>query len=406
VEEKVPNKRVRLAIVGCGGIARAHLEAYAKIKEKEPDKFELVSICDAERDPLERFAQVASQFFGKRPDAFLNLHEMLGSARPNAVDICTPHSEHHKVAIQCIRAGAHVMVEKPFGVTIRASKAIIAAGKRYKRIVATAENIRRGINQRTMHWLVNEARLLGTPRMFYAIHAGWEDPLKPRSWHWRVDRMLSGGGMVMDSGAHFCDSIRYFFGDVRRVYAFVGQYEKWPHDKGGRVVMDEREDSWIATLTFRSGLVGLWSWTMAAPGHTFTKVVYYGSNGALLDSGDVFHGPFEGSVLVLKDGTEYKMPELREKFLKSITEERKKRLFPHGFTDGIVLECYDFLDAIQNRRTPEVDGEEGLKSKAIAEAIYESARLGAAVRYEDVLRGKISAYQKPIDEHHKLIKSK
>jgi len=403
---KGANKKVKLAIVGCGGIARAHLGAYAKIKEKEPDKFEIVSLCDTDKDPLERFAQESTQQFGKRPDTFLNLSEMLKSAKPNAVDICTPHSEHHKVAIQCIKAGAHVMVEKPFGITIRASKAIIAAGKRYKRIVATAENVRRGINQRTMYWLVNEAKLLGTPRMFYAVQAGWEDPLKPRSWHWRIDRMLSGGGMVMDSGAHFCDSIRYFFGDVHMVYAFVGQFEKWPHNKEGRVIMDEREDSWIATLTFKSGLVGLWSWTMAAPSHPFTKVIYYGSNGALIDSGDVFHGPFDGSMLTLKDGTKYNMSELRDKFLSSISEERKNRLFPHGFTEGLVIECYDFLDAIQNQRMPEVDGEEGLKAKAIAEAVYESARLGIAVRYEDVLRGKISTYQKPIDKYHKLIKAK
>ncbi|MGQ9596134.1 MAG: Gfo/Idh/MocA family protein [Thermoproteota archaeon] len=209
--KKGNHKKVNLAIVGCGGIAHAHLEAYAKIKEKESDKFELVSLCDANEEPLEHFAQMTTQLFGKRPKTFVKASEMLNSVKPNAVDICTPHSEHHKVAIQCIKAGAHVMIEKPIGVTIRASKAIIAAGKRYGRIVATAENIRRGINQRTMHWLVNEAKLLGTPRIFYAIHAGWEDPLKPRNWHWRVDKMLSGGGLVMDSGAHFCDSIRYFF---------------------------------------------------------------------------------------------------------------------------------------------------------------------------------------------------
>ncbi|MEM2960482.1 MAG: Gfo/Idh/MocA family oxidoreductase [Candidatus Bathyarchaeia archaeon] len=404
--EKGANKKVKLAIVGCGGIARAHLEAYTKIKEKEPDKFEIVSLCDTDKDSLERFAQESTRLFGKRPDTFLNLSEMLKSTKPNAVDICTPHSEHHKVAIQCIKAGANVMVEKPFGITIRASKAIIAAGKRYKKIVATAENVRRGINQRTMYWLVNEAKLLGIPRMFYAVQAGWEDPLKTRNWHWRIDQMLSGGGMVMDSGAHFCDSIRYFFGDVHMVYAFVGQFEKWPHNKERRVIMDEREDSWIATLTFKSGLVGLWSWTMAAPGHSFAKVVYYGSNGALIDSGDVFHGPFDGSLLTLKDGTKYSMSELRDKFLNSISEERKNRLFPHGFTEGLVIECYDFLDAIQNQRMPEVDGEEGLKAKAIAEAIYESARLGIAVKYEDVLRGKISTYQNPIDKYHKLIKAK
>ncbi|MGQ9596135.1 MAG: Gfo/Idh/MocA family oxidoreductase [Thermoproteota archaeon] len=195
-----------------------------------------------------------------------------------------------------------------------------------------------------------------------------------------------------------------FFGDVQKVYAFVGQFERWPHNKDGRFVMDDREDSWIATLTFKSGLVGLWSWTMAAPAHSFTNVVYYGSNGALVDSGDVFHGPFDGSILILKDGRKYTMPELREEFLRSIGEERRSRLFPHGFTDGFMLECYDFLDAVQNQRRPEVDGEEGLKAKAIAEAIYESARLGTAVRYEDVLKGKISKYQDAIDKYHGLVK--
>jgi len=65
----------------------------------------------------------------------------------------------------------------------------------------------------------------------------------------------------------------------------------------------------------------------------------------------------------------------------------------------VVIECYDFLDAIEKNRKPEVDGEAGMKAKAICESIYESAYIGQAVRYEDVLSGKIEEYQKPINEH-------
>ncbi len=398
------NSTVKLAIAGCGGIAREHLKAYARISEKEPGKLRLAALNDVSKEAVEAFADEAEKLLGYRPLAFLDTREMLKKVKPRAVDICTPHSEHHRVAVECMMLGADVMVEKPLGVTLRASKTIIAAGKKYKRIVATAENIRRGVNQRTMHWLINEARLIGKPRMFYAIHASWNNPLKPREWHWRIKRNLSGGGPVMDSGAHFCDSMRYFFGDIDRVYAFVGQLEKWPHDKRGKTFYSEVEDSWVALISFENGLVGTWSWTMAAPGHSFTKVVYYGSEGCLLDSGDVFHGPFDDAMLILKDGTQRTMPELREEFLKSLGDERKNKLFPHGFTDGMTLECYDFLEAVQKRRKPEVDGEDGMRAKAIAEAIYESAKLRAAVRYRDVLSGRVSAYQDPIDRANRLLR--
>jgi UDP-N-acetyl-2-amino-2-deoxyglucuronate dehydrogenase len=400
------NKTVNLAIAGCGGIAREHLKAYARINEKEPGKFRLVALNDVLEDSVNAFADEVEKLLGYRPLTFLDTRKMLKTVKPGAVDICTPHCEHHRVAVECLKFGADVMVEKPFGVTIRASKMIIAAGKKYGRIVATAENIRRGVNQRTMHWLIKEANLIGKPRMFYAIHASWSNPLNTKKWHWRIEKNMSGGGLVMDSGAHFCDSMRYFFGEVDTVYAFVGQFEKWPHDKQGEIFYSEVEDSWVALISFENGLIGTWSWTMAAPGHSFTKVVYYGSEGCLLDAGDVFHGPFDNAVLILKDGAQRTMLELREEFLKSIGEERRNRLFPHGFTDGITLECYDFLEAVQKRRRPEVDGEDGMRAKAIAEAIYESAKLHAAVRYRDVLNGRISKYQDPIDRANGLLGKK
>jgi len=290
------------------------------------------------------------------------------------------------------------MIEKPFGVTIKASKLIIEAAKRNGKIAATAENIRRGLSQRTAHWLINEKKILGELRMFFSQMAAWRAP-EPGNWHWRLDHMLGGGGMVMDSGAHFCDTLRYLFGDVDTVYAEVEQLEDRKTNKEGQLVRDDQEDTWAATITFKSGLIGLWTCTWSAPGHSFTKVVYYGSEGSLLDQGDIFHGPREGAEILLKDGKTIPMAELQREFLENLGEEKKNRLFPHGFMDGVTIECYDLLDAIENDRQPEVTGEVGMKAKTICESIFESGFSGQAVKYDDVLAGKVDAYQRPINEH-------
>jgi predicted dehydrogenase len=174
--------------------------------------------------------------------------------------------------------------------------------------------------------------------------------------------------------------------------------EPRPHVKGNTTVNDEREDHFLATLNFASGLMGVWSYCTSAPGHSFTHVVYYGSEGCLLDQGDVFHGPFSRGEVILKDGTHIPMTQLQEEFRASLGEEGNRRLFPHDWTDGVTLEVYDYMTAIRDGRAPEVDGATGLKAKTIAETIYESAHCGQAVRYADVLSGKVDAYQREIDQ--------
>lgn len=398
-------KGLKLAIVGCGGMAGAHLEAYRIIKEKEPQKFQFVAMCDPVIESAQNFADQAAKYQGFKPRVYSNVKEMLSNEEPDAADICTPHIEHHMAGIACLNAGVNVMIEKPFGITIKASKAIIEAGKKNKKIVTVAENIRRGLSQRTSYWLINEKKLVGTPRLFFAQHAGWEDPAEEREWHWRIEKLMGGGGMVMDSGAHFCDTIRYLYGDPETIYATVQQLEKWPHKKGSRVANDEREDTWVAIIAFKNGLVGTWSWTMAAPGYDYTNVTHYGSKGCILDHGDVFHGPFSNAEIILQEGAKriiYPMEELQKDFLKSLSEERRNAFFPHGLTEGVAIECYDFLDAIEKNRKPDVDGETGMKAKAICEAIYESAFCGEPVRYSDILSGKVEEYQKPINEYLKL----
>jgi UDP-N-acetyl-2-amino-2-deoxyglucuronate dehydrogenase len=389
-------------MIGCGGIAQVHLQSYKQIKQKEPAKFEFTAMCDPVTASAKQFADQAAALQDHKPKVYTSVLEMLAKEELDAVDICTPHSEHHIAGIACLDAGVNVMIEKPLGITVKASKTIIAAGKKNKKIVATAENIRRGISQRTSHWIINELKLLGTPRLLFSQQAGWFDPSTERRWHWRVDKWMGGGGMVMDSGAHFCDTIRFLYGDPETVYAKVQQLEKWPHKKEDKSVMDDREDTWAATVTFKNGLVAVWSWTMAAPGYSYTNVVHYGSKGCILDHGDAFHGPFSSAEIILQEGPKKittPMVEMQKQYLAQLGEAKKNALFPHGFMDGFVIECYDFLDAVEKKRKPEVDGDAGLKAKAICEAIFESAYVGQAVKYDEVVSGKTEEYQKPINEH-------
>ncbi len=396
----LPTLPLKIALIGCGGIATRHVtRGYAAIKEAEPDLFLITALCDEAEEQNAALAEEIAKFQSEAPSSYTHLSKMLANEELDGADICTPHSDHHVSGVACLEARVNVLIEKPIGITIKASKLIIDAAERAGKIAATAENIRRQPGQRTAHWAINEAKLIGEPRLFFLQQAMWKASDEPPPWHWRVDKWMGGGGMVMDSGAHFCDTMRYIFGDPDTIYAQVRQLERWPHKKNDETVNDFREDTWIATITFASGLMGVWSWTMVAPGRPMTTVVYYGSEGCLMDRRDIFHGPHPGAEVIAADGTAKTLGDLQPEFLASLSDAERERLFPHGFEDGFALEVYDFLRAIADERAPEIDAVGGMKSKAIAEAIFESSYCGQAVKYADVLSGAVEGYQREIDEH-------
>lgn len=393
---------IRLGVAGCGGIANAHLGGYHTLWQKGDKGFVIAAVCDPLETSARQFAGKVAEFQGSPPAVYTTVEAMLAAESLDGVDICAPHGLHHVVAVACLEAKAHVMVEKPIGVTVAASRAIEAAAAKNQRFAATAENCRRYLGQRAVEWAINTKGLIGEPRLFYAISVGWRPPSAGQPWRWRADRYLGGGGMVMDSGAHWVDTLRYFFGEVESVYAQIGHYERriLQHPEKGPVE-DSREDSWTAILTFQNGLVGTWAWTIAAPGKGGSLVSFHGSKGSIDSPGEVFH-PFafaDSGEVQLLDGTVISLPQLKEMYLASLSPSEKDRLFPHGIYDGFVLEVHDFIDAIRNNRPPEIDVAEGLRSKAIAEAIYESALRGQAVAVADVLSGSIGDYQRDINEY-------
>jgi predicted dehydrogenase len=122
----------------------------------------------------------------------------------------------------------------------------------------------------------------------------------------------------------------------------------------------------------------------------------------MLDLGFPFH-PFQGGAdAILADGKTVSSEQIQVDYMASLSDEEKAQLFPHGATDGFAIEVWDFVNAIATGRKPEMNGADGLRAKALCESCYESATLGKPVQYADVLEGRISAYQAPIDAYWEL----
>ena len=400
---KKKGRIVKLAMVGCGGMAGAHLRGYEELLNKGETRFRIVATVDEALDRAQNFAAQIEGFTSWKVNAYQSVAQLLESEKDlDGADICSPHGLHHVLACELLNGGVNVLVEKPIGITVKASKKIIQTAKRRGLVAATAEQCRRAIGQRTIHWAFNDG-LLGEPRMWWAIRAGWNDPEEVPNWHWRVDRKLGGCGMVMDSGAHWVDTMRYWFGEVESVYARVEHLYPRPHRKGDQIVDSAMEDFWTSIFNFKSGLVGTWSWTISAPGKGFTQLTMSGTKGSIIDS-DIFHpAAFQAAgECQLVNGTTYSMARLQEIYLETLSQRKKNQLFPYGITGGVTLELWDFIDALSKGRPVEIDAEEGLRSKAISEAIYESGKLGQVVKVADVLKGRIDAYQRDVDRAWKL----
>lgn len=383
-------ERIKMGLVGCGGMSGAHMGGYRNLWEKGIRDYDIVAACDIELERAEERANQAHEFQGgTKPAVYTELDEMLTKHPELAcVDICALHSAHHTLAVPALDAGKHVIIEKPFGITMRACKLMMEAAEKNDKIISVAENYRLARSQRTRRWAVAEGRI-GEPRMFFWIEVN-EGLGK---WGWRNFKMDAGGGWALDGGVHFTDLMRFILGmEAEEVYAINKAYEPFRYDnpaerEGGYAV--DVEDAMIATIKFEQGVTAQWTWVGSAPGHHFNQHTVYGSEGAL----DFRQG------LIPRGGEPIPNNELEREFMDSLSDDEREYYFPGGVEDTVAIELKYFADAIRNGGKPEVDGLEGLRSQAICMAVYESGWFGRPVTISEIESCELEGYQKEINEH-------
>ncbi len=412
-------KKVRIGLVGCGGIAGAHLEAYEILRAKGCEHFEITAVYDPVPEAMERFSKRIQAFQEKTPRRFDTLDGLISAGLVDGVDICTPHADHHISALRCLKAGLHVLVEKPMGITVRAAKLILETAQQTGGILSVAENSRRGLGQRAITWLFNQDKRIGDPRLFVINYiTGPKLPLEPAKAtesaaqvNWRYDKFQSGGGWTLDGGIHLMDSLLVYFGEITSVFAeqktLVPAFTLLAD--GNRAV-HEREDVCIATFHFKNGMIGNWTWSFAAPGTDFMHVAFYCEKGHVVDHTaggwtHTFGGGFipSDALIYLPDGKTISGRDLELEYMLILPDGKREILFPHGVQSSVAQECHEFIDCILTGRRPEVDAQAGLEALAVSTAVYESALLNQVVAVQDIKSGRSDAFQHAIDQHWELV---
>lgn len=399
---------VSLALVGCGWISEYHVEGYRDLWLHGCRDFTVTAVCDRDIDAARLRAGQIAAYQGTVPAIFTDVDALAVSPVADAADVCVPHAFHHTVAIALLEGGKHVLLEKPLGITIRASRLIIAAAARAERVLATAENIRRDLSARACAWAVNTAGLIGEPiagsvKTFFNGKLDLDDP----KFRWRADKRLTGGGMLMDSGAHFADMMLVLFGEVDRVSCHMRCLDhrdigELPGVGKGRV---DVESYWHADIRFVSGMQVAWSFSNVFLGPKEDAGSYNGTAGCIIDQGGPLHPFAGGGTIHTADGKTLEQAQISDLYLAQLGEAERSRLFPYGLTNGFPIEIWDFVDAIVRGRPPEMDGRAGLRAKTLCECCYESATIGRPVTFKEVLDGAVDAYQRPIDDQWKLRES-
>ena len=113
-------KKLRVAFIGAGGIAGAHMNYLSKMEDVE-----LVSAADVVMENVEKRCEEFS--IG---EAFTDYKKMLRVVKPDAVSVCTPNGMHAPCSIDALNSGAHVIVEKPLAMNAREGNRMLAAAKK------------------------------------------------------------------------------------------------------------------------------------------------------------------------------------------------------------------------------------------------------------------------------------
>jgi predicted dehydrogenase len=184
-------KKTKVGIIGLGGIAQlVHLPILSKL-----NNVDIEAVAEVNKS---RLKAIADKFSIK--NRFADYKELLVNPDIEAVVIATPTSTHAEIAIECIQAGKHVLIEKPLGRTIDEANKINAAAKKHKRLAMVGMNLRFRPDAMLLKTVLNSGEL---GEIFY-IKCSW---LRKQSseQNWFMKKSESGGGVISDIGIVLID---------------------------------------------------------------------------------------------------------------------------------------------------------------------------------------------------------
>lgn len=201
---EIENKQVRIALVGCGAIAHSHAQAIARIANAR---------CTVLFDLDFARAETLRQSLCPEATVFTDLDKIFEHA--DAAVVAVPNALHAALSIKLLRAGLHVLCEKPLALNVAEATEMIEASEQEGRLLACGL-MRRFFNSTALATDALRRGLVGAPVNFEVLESVWNWPLNRATF----DPKSAGGGVLIDLGPHVFDQLAAWLGAVE-----VDEYE-------------------------------------------------------------------------------------------------------------------------------------------------------------------------------------
>ena len=353
-------KKVRIGVIGAGGMGRTHALGYRK-----DERSELTALCDVDRALTDRlcaggdwpsvdYGDALVSLAAQPPveKAYYETSDLAADPDIDAVSICLPNKLHAPVALEMIEAGKSVLLEKPMALNARECRALMGAAKE-RGVVLQVGHMWRFHRDVDMIRSIVQAGHIGTVVKVkgYGIHDNWG----PDGWF--VDKDLAGGGALIDMGVHAIDTIAYVLGDPKPVdvYARVEtRFADYEVDDSAVVIIRYESD---VTAVVESG------WRNPYKDGDEASCQFFGTRG--------YARIFPTEVRFNLERRWGRFEPLRQPGEISDADEIVETYF---------RQTSAFVDAITGKAPNLVPGEVGLSVMEIVDAAYESTKRGEVVR--------------------------
>jgi len=345
-------KQVRIGIVGVGNIGTLHTRNLLGDKIKHARLAAIADINPAKLEPYASNESIKKYNTGQ---------ELIDSGEVDAVMVCTPHYNHTITGADALKAGLHVLVEKPISVHKADAQRLIAAHTNKKQVFAAMFNQRTTPQYQKAKQLIADGELGKLTRMNWIITDWFRSDFYYARGDWRATWSGEGGGVLLNQCPHQLDLLQWIFGMPVRVRGFCnfGKY----HDI-------EVEDEVTAYLEFENGATGVFiTSTGEAPGTNRLEIC-----------GE------RGKVIIEKNEMRWTRNEIETSTFRRTSQQPFAKPpvwnveIPSGKEGGQHAEVLqNFVDAILDGKKLIAPAEEGIRSVELANSMLMSSLLGQVV---------------------------
>lgn len=339
---------MRYALVGCGRVSPNHIKAAVE------NGFEILSVCDIDNEHIEDMFSRAVECGKENIRRYSSYTEMYDLERPQLVSIALPSSLHAHAALEAIKRGINVIIEKPMAMSIEDADEIIRLSKEKGVTVSACHQNRFNKAVQEMRAALEKGRFGKISNA--AVTIRWdrkEDYYSQADWRGKFE---SDGGTLMNQCIHGIDLLRWMCGDeLKCVFGFT---KRTMHP------YIEAEDVGTAVFEFANGSIATVEGTVNVPGGNLEEhLTLIGENGVVKLGGtsantiDVWR--FSDDMSDTKDGF----------------HEKTTNVYGNGHTSLFA----DVKEAIETGRAPYVDAYAGKRALEAVLAIYKSSFTGKPV---------------------------